>query len=279
MLLTVLADRAVDVDATSDIGAGAALARAALDAYDFAVAVVPSGRGEISTGVLAIYVEIGIVAGRGLPLLVIAEPPGPPSPALTGLTTAITTLTNDEALRLQLALFLRQIEPGPHPQQPPSAITVQHLVPSAYLSRLQAVRDSAPGQRGLAFERLLSDLFRVAGAEVEARPPGGPDSGVDIAAFIPGEEQRLGTIMIQVKSGTLTGPVMRKEQRKLSAQVLQTRAGLGLLVYDKATPEARTAPSAPLVLRIGIDELLHDLEDRPLSAVLTQARNRAVHGM
>ena len=36
--------------------------------------------------------------------------------------------------------------------------------------------------------------------------PDGPDGGVDIAAFIPGEEQRLGTLMIQVKSGVLTGP-------------------------------------------------------------------------
>jgi hypothetical protein len=280
VLLTVLAERAVDVDSSSDIGAGVALARVALDRFDFGVAVVPSGRVEGTMGLSAIYVEIGVAAGRELPLLVVAEPPGPPSPALAGLTTVITSLGNEEALRLQLGLFLRRVEAGPPAQRlalPPT--TRAHLVPAAYLARLQAVRNSPLTQRGLAFEQLLSDLFRDAGAQVEQRAPGSPDLGVDIAAFIPGEEQRLGTLMIQVKSGTLTGPALRQEQQKLSTQVLQARAGLGLLIYDQATLGARETPPAPLVFCLGIDELLTELEGQPLSAVLVQARNRAVHGM
>ena len=72
---------------------------------------------------------------------------------------------------------------------------------------------------------------------------------------------------------------MKREQQKLSVQVLQARAGLGLLIYDQATSGAREAPSAPLVLRIGIDELLTELEGSSLTAVLAQARNRAVHRM
>jgi hypothetical protein len=279
VLLTALADRAVGVDSTSDIGAGVALARVALDQFDFGVAVVPSGIGERSVGLSAIYLEIGVATGRGLPLLIVAEPPGPPLPALAGLTTVIISLDNEEALRLQLGLFLHQVEAGLPTRQVEEPPTTQHLVPSAYLARLQAARDSAPAQRGMALERLLGDLFRDAGAEVEQRAPGGPDDGVDIAAFIPGEEQRLGTLMIQVKSGVLTGPAMEQEQQKLSLQVLQARAGLGLLIYDQATSGAREAPSAPLVLRIGIDELLSELEGRSLTAVLAQARNRAVHRM
>jgi hypothetical protein len=280
VLLAVLADRAVDVDSTSDIGAGVTLARVALDRFDFAVAVVPSDRGKGRVGLPAIYVEIGVVAARELPILVLTEVPGPPSPALAGLTTVITSLGNEEALRLQLSLFLRRVEAPPsgrQPVQPPA--TTAHLVPALYRARLQAVRNSPAAQRGLAFEQLLSDLFRDAGAQVEQRGPSGPDVGVDIAAFIPGEEQRLGTLMIQVKSGTLTAPAMQQEQRKLSKQVLEARAGLGLLVYDQVTPGARKTPSVQLVSRLGIDELLTELEGRPLSAVLVQARNRAVHGM
>jgi len=143
VLLAALADRAVEVDSTSDIGAGVALARAPLDRFDFGVAVVPSSHEGSTVALSAIYVEIGVAAGRGLPLLVVVEPPGAPSPALAGLVTVTTSLDNEEALRLQLGLFLRQVEggllaqPNVQPQTAP-----QHLVPSAYLARLQAVRDS-----------------------------------------------------------------------------------------------------------------------------------------
>lgn len=280
VLLAVLADHAVDVDSTSDIGAGVGLARVALDRFNFAVAVVPSDRGKGRAALPAIYVELGVVAARELPLLVVIEAPGPPSPALAELTTVITSMGNEEALRLQLGLFFRRVEAPQSTQRPVEPPTTsEHLVPALYRARLQAVRSSPATQRGLAFESLVSDLFRDAGAEVEQRVPGAPDVGVDIAAFIPGEEQRLGTLMIQVKSGTLTGHAMQQEQRKLSKQVLEARAGLGLLVYDQATPGTRKTPSVPLVFRLGIDELLAELEGRTLSAVLVQARNRAVHGM
>lgn len=125
----------------------------------------------------------------------------------------------------------------------------------------------------------MSDLLREAGAQAEERSPWGPDGGIDIAAFIPGEEQRLGAVMIQVKNGTLTSRTLQETQRQLSVQVLQAGAGLGLLVYDQATPDARKVPPAPLVSRVGIDQLVAELATKPLSAVLTQARNRAVHGM
>ena len=145
--------------------------------------------------------------------------------------------------------------------------------------RLQAVRESPGGLRGAEFERLVGDLLREAGAQAEERSPWKPDEGIDIAAFIPGEEQRLGAVMIQVKSGTLTGRTLQATQHELSTYVLRVGAGLGLLVYDQAAPDARKVPPAPLVASLGIDELLAELESKPLSTVLAQARNRAVHGV
>ena len=85
--------------------------------------------------------------------------------------------------------------------------------------------------------------------------------------------------MIQVKSGTLTSHALRATQHELSAYVLQAGAGLGLLVYDQIAPGARKVPPAPQVFSLGIDQLLAELETKPLSTVLTQARNRAVHGV
>jgi hypothetical protein len=124
----------------------------------------------------------------------------------------------------------------------------------------------------------VGDLLREAGAQAEERSSWESDGGIDIAAFVPGEEQRLGAVVIQVKSGTLTSRALQAAQQGLSTYVLQAGAGLGLLVYDQIAPRARKVPPAPQVFSLGIDQLLAELETKPLSTVLTQGRNRAVHG-
>ena len=69
----------------------------------------------------AIYIEIGVAVARGLPLIVIAEPSIPASPALAGATTiVITQLGNEEALRLHLGVFLRQVQAAPGRSGPPA---------------------------------------------------------------------------------------------------------------------------------------------------------------
>jgi hypothetical protein len=281
VLRAVLTDYAVDIDSTSDIGAGVVLAGVPLAQYDFAVAVIPADHKRHEAALAAIYIEIGVAVARGLPLIVIAGTSIPASPALAGATTIVMTeLGNEEALRLHLGVFLRQVQTAPRTEQsvrlPASSAP---SVPAAYMTRLQAVRESPEGLRGAEFERLVGDLLREAGAQAEERSPWEPDGGVDIAAFIPGEEQRLGAVVIQVKSGTLTSHALRATQHELSAYVLQAGAGLGLLVYDQIAPGARKVPPAPQVFSLGIDQLLAELETKPLSTVLTQARNHAVHGV
>lgn len=279
VLLTVLAEHRVEVELTSNIGAGVALASVNLERFSLAIAVIPSEHGYSATSLPAIYVEIGVATGRGLPLLVISESPGQPLPALAGLTMVVTEFGNYEAQRLQIGLFLRQIGTTQYSQPVQAPVPSGRPISVDYSARLNEIRESSAGLRALAFEQLVGDLLRGAGAQVEQSMSGPGDLGVDAAAFIPGEEGRLGTVMIQVKSGTLQGHTLRVDELKLSTLVARARAGLGLLVYDRIAPDARKIPNAPLVSRLGIDELLTELEIRPLSAVLTEARNRAVHGL
>jgi hypothetical protein len=280
VLRTVLTDHAVDIDPTSDVGAGAALAGVSLAQYDFAVAVIPADHERHEASLPAIYIEIGVAVARGLPLIVIAGMSIPASPALASATTIVMTeLDNEEALRLHLGVFLRQIHSAPQMEQPTRPTASPAPSVPAYVMRLQAARESPGGLRGAEFERLVGDLLREAGAQAEQRSPWEPDGGADIAAFIPGEEHRLGAVVIQVKSGTLTSHALQASQHELSTYVLQAGAGLGLLVYDQISPGARTVPPAPQVFSLGIDQLLAELETKPLSTLLTQARNRAVHGI
>jgi hypothetical protein len=281
VLRAVLTDHVVDIDPTSDVGAGAALAGVPLAPYDFAVAVIPADHQRREASLPAIYIEIGVTVAHGLPLIVIAGTSIPASPALASAATIVTTeLGNEQALRLHLGVFLRQIQTAPRPDQPARLpASPAPSVSAAFLMRLQAVRESPGGLRGAEFERLVGDLLREAGAQAEERSPWEPDSGADIAAFIPGEEQRLGAVVIQVKSGTLTSHALRATQHELSAYVLKAGVRLGLLVYDQIAPGASKVPPAPQVFSLGIDQLLAELETKPLSTVLTQARNRAAHGV
>ena len=155
VLRVVLAEQAVDIESTSDVGAGVALAGVSLAQYDFAVAVIPADHERHEASLPAIYIEIGVVVGRGLPLLVIAGPSIPASPALAGATTIVMTqLGNEEALRLHLGVFLRQMQAALRLEQPARLRALSApSVPAAYALRLQAARTSPEGLRGAEFER------------------------------------------------------------------------------------------------------------------------------
>lgn len=109
----VLAEHDAEVRPSTDVAVGAALADVPLGEHDFALAVVPAGRGDHNASLPAICIEIGVAAERDLPVLVIAEPPDQPSPALAGVTTVVTQTGNEEALRLWLSLFPRQVAASP----------------------------------------------------------------------------------------------------------------------------------------------------------------------
>lgn len=277
VLCSVLRGQQVDTVSTSELGAGIGLALRNLDAFDCAIAVLPAEEGD-QPWLPAMYVEIGVAAGRGIPVLVLAEPPGSPSPALAGLSTVSASVENLEALRLHVPLFLRSVrteQQTDHPRR--SGLAALDI--AAYRGRLRRLRESPSGEGALRFERLVADLLRDAQARVEERAQGGPDDGVDIAAFIPGEEGLLGTLLFQVKWGRLSPTVFREIQERLSLQVARSRGGLGVVIYDQVAVPAERMPPVPLVFALSIDDLLAELEGRPLHDLLVQARNRTVHGM
>lgn len=119
VLRAVLTDHAVRIDPTSDVGAGVALAGVSLAPYDFAVAVIPADHERHEASLPAIYIEIGVAVARGLPLIVIAGRAVPASPALAGATAIVMTeLGNEQALRLHLGVFVRQMQAAPRADQP-----------------------------------------------------------------------------------------------------------------------------------------------------------------
>lgn len=275
VLSQVLQEAGLFPTSSVDLGAGIALANADLSAFGAAVVVLPAHRSQ--RGLQAVLLETGIAAGRNLPLLVIVPPDQAIPTALSTIQVVKTDLTNREALTLHVGLFAEAL--GATAREPFSSPTLAPLTTALadeFETRLTSLTGSSQRSRGFDIEQFVVDLLSSAGANIETQQDR-HDQGFDAAAFIPGEEERLGLVVIEVKD-RLDRASRVNAERQLQSYVLDARAGLGLLLYLSPTSQAST-PTTPLVLSMPIGQLLSELRLRPLSSVLIHARNQAVHRM
>lgn len=255
-----------------------ALANADLTAFEAAVVVLPVEGNR--RGVQAVLLEAGIAAGRDLPLLIIVPPDQTIPTALATIQVVKTDLRNREALSLHVGLFARSLEAAAHgpveSSSPPMLVPLNPELADQFETRLASLIGSPERSRGFAIEQFVVDLLSSAGANIEAEQ-GRPNRGFDAAAFIPGQEERLGLLVIEVKD-RLDRASRINAERQLQSYVMDARAGLGLLLYVSSTSKTST-PTTPLVLSMPIWQLLSELRVRPLSKVLVHARNEAIHRM
>lgn len=249
------------------------LAHADLGAFQAAVVVFSAERNQ--RGLPAVMVEAGIAAGRGLPLLMIVAPDQAIPPAFATIPVVKTELTNREALCLHLEVFAKSL--GASVRQfvpPPTSRRLSPQVAAQFDVQLALLLSASPARSDRAIERFVVELLSAAGANLEVEPVE-HDRGLRAAAFIPGEEERLGLLLVEVKDRLGSASRIIAE-RRLQSDVIEARAGLGLLLYVSPASEPST-PSTPLVLSMPIGQLVSELRVRPLSRILVQARNEAVH--
>lgn len=278
VLLEVLGEAGLPPTPSVDVGAGIALANADLSAFDAAVVVLPAKQDR--RGLEAVLIETGIAAGHGLPLLVIIAPNRSVPIALSTVQVVKTDLANRDALSLHIGLFTKALGASAReivePDHPPALAPLSREVADHFEARLASVTALPPSRRGFAVEHFVVDLLSSAGARIEEKR-GRHDRGFDAAAFIPGEEERLGLLIIEVKD-RLNRASRIQAERQLQSYVMDARAGLGLLLYLLSTSRA-PMPATPLVLSMPIGQLLAELRERAISTILVHARNEAVHRM
>jgi hypothetical protein len=221
-LSEVLVDQGAEVLSASEFGAGVTLAQAPIDLADCAVAVLPSPSTGTAEGLAAVFIEIGVVVGRQIPILVVVEPPDAPPPALAGATVLRTPLDNVDALRLHLRMFVLSVAAGAAVQRPSRPTVLEPSSLAAFQARLDAIRNppqdrGAPdggiaSTRGMQLLHLVYDILSGAGAIVAAdvELSSTPRREADAVAYIPGTEGTLGAIIVEVKLlslATIMGPV------------------------------------------------------------------------
>ncbi|MFE3170065.1 hypothetical protein ACFXPA_04780 [Amycolatopsis sp. NPDC059090] len=291
VLSGVLVDQGVEVLSTSELGAGVILAQAPADLADCAVAVLPSQSAGTAEGLAAVFIEIGVVVGREIPILVVVEPPDAPPPALAGATVVRALANNVDALRLHIRMFMLSIAASDAAQRPTPPAALEPSSLAGFRARLEAIRNppqrprsSGGGMvsiRGWQLLQLVYDVLSSAGAVVaaEVELSSEPRRDADAVAYIPGTESVLGAIIVEVKLRRFTEADLRNAEQQLLANMKVGRVSFGLLVYDGLATSANKFRTIPFVLALSIDELLSELEYMPLGEMLVRARNRAVHGV
>lgn len=280
-LYRILEELDLSVVSASDFGAGATLADAELDGVDCAVAVLAPDSYGRPAPMATTYIEIGVFLGRGLPLLVIADRSIEIGPALADINLVSTEIDNAEALELHVDLFVKGLEHGePPPIDGPELPAPDLDRYQIYFDRLREEYNTTQGyEHARRLEEGVANLLRDCGAVIQERSDETGDSGVDIAAYIPGRERSLGLLVVEIKGGRPSVKAYSMAQRQLSFSVINRRSGLGLLLYENPLAETQELRSVPMVVALSIPEFMERLRSEPLDRVLVELRNQAIHGL
>ncbi len=260
-----LHDLGAECLSTTDVASGGELG-SVLQPTDRLIAVLQDS----PVGNTAVLLELGIAIGRGLPVLIIA-PSGSAIPAALANVIVVRGAADDPvALQLPLKLFLRT-EAGQAPPSLPSSAGRDQVDLTTYRERFAQLQ--ATGGSALEWQRLVADLLRHSGAQVEEQPGFGEEWRPDIALAIPDEEGRLGTVIVELKTSR-NRETLTSAASQLVEYVLALRGGLGVLLYPG--PELQL-PTVPMTVSLSLDRLLMELGSRPLGEILVRARNEAIH--
>ena len=272
----VLEERDVSITRTTQLGSGADLATAELDDVDFAVVIFIIEQSKLITrGMTAVYVEAGIVLGKGLPLFVISVGTTAVPAALARLPSATLDLSDIESLRLHLGLFVRGLTGYPSDPVERKRQVGGSLSPESVSQYREWLNRARVGRDAPEYEDLVFDVLTAAGAVAERST--WPDRGADGAFVVPGEES-LGYVLFEIKaSASLNARSLRSAQNVLQAAVIERRGALGLLLFDVASQPTADLATTPLVVALSLEQFLEELGRKPLASVVRSARNEAVH--
>lgn len=225
-----------------------------------------------------LFMEAGIALGRQIPLIVFTEHEiSPVAFQMTEIVQIRATRMNSESLWFHLSLFLKRLSTSgersnPSPPERPPRFDVR-----PFRERLVDIRRLPSQSKSRDYEEWVADLLKSAGAEIAA-PTDSQRRGFDLVASVPALDSKIGPLVVEVKRSS-SPEVLTDAALGLQYLVLQERAGFGLLLYeDEDLPRSFALHSVPMVLSLGFDELLSELEHEALTDVVLRARNKAVHG-
>lgn len=242
------------------------------DPADAVVALLSGPRDQLAP----VFLDIGFARALEQPLLILSDEPTF-SELLPDVTVILGGLQNSSAIKFHLDTFLESVRrPLDEGMLPVGIQAMSTDWAHRELRDVRAIQHVAA--RAQLFEQLVEHLLRSAGAKVFAHDRYGRGQ-FDFAASVPGTDFGTGPIAVECKT-VETPQALANAARKLQNAVIERGAALGVLIFDDAAlaSPSRVKP-VPMVVLIGIDELMRGVQTKSLGLVLSDARNRAVHAL
>lgn len=224
-------------------------------------AVIVAGGAAGTRDLSAVMLEAGIAIGLDKPLLLIWDEATPlPHDLLPGYRITHISLSNVEALRFHVGLFLASANqgaraPGPRRRPPaPSASEVLDL--SRRLSHLQS-QPARPGD----FETWIEDLFQAIGSKTVPSSNRG-DRGFDIVVGAPVGSNLEGPVLVEAKTSWPGPEQLQHLVERLDRTVVSQQASRGIvavLAKESSLAGKLWSWSSPRVAVLGADDLLRRL--------------------
>lgn len=242
---------------------------------DFVLAVFPA-RSEWETPA-ALLLDIGVAIGRGVPVLVVAEPPRKVDAALAPLPLAKVPLGHRTALSARVNQFVNSIHGGPRPVGDDVPVLDHRILDSVTLD-LEALKEQPFEPRtSWQFAEIAMRLLRACGAELEESRL---DGGFDAAGWVPGTETLFPDPLLFEFRLLRRAEVPRQKLDQLAGIAARRGAGFGVLIAFSHDSEPVPWPDTtwPMILTFEINDLIQELRHQSLAAVLRNRRNAAMHG-
>jgi hypothetical protein len=241
-----------------------------LEAVDFMCASAND-----ATGAHVLF-ELGAAYMLGKPIILFTTTYDRLFGGLRGIYVVKATIDDLPTVSAEIDRFLQHAKPlGPtneaaEPRQRPNLSWARE--------ELTALRRDEPADRGLRFERLLSEIFRRTGGEVVQEARFGSDQTADLIVWLDDVAAEVGgPIIVECKYSLQgSGDSLMNAVKQVEKYIDASSAAFGLVVYDHSRPVPRPPwPDTPRVLTFRIDELIQALENGSLAEQVVQRRRGA----
>ncbi len=227
-----------------------------------------------------VFYELGIADAMAKPVLVVSADALDPANDVALYPYIRARHDDEEALRFGLVHFLRAPHHGVKPERDYTAVTKPiGAVVDGLLARVRA-------DERIMHDELVSIIAvaiqesGVAAQAAVSRRPAGEEIPADIAVWSDELTSFVGNpLPIEIRSSLVTQSDTEAAAQTIMRAMIGARARWGLILYRKATPDALHALNKFPVLAMSIEDFLEGLRTRSFARIVTDLRNRTVHGV
>ena len=220
--------------------------------------------------------ELGMAHGMNKPIFVIVPPNTNILSDLNSILYVSANFDEEEKIRYNLHIFLNNLKTKALKRHKLKTEFKGNLLSKSFLNNLNISEETT----GLEFETYVSRILKeLEIVSVENDRGRSKDFVADFSIWLDDLDTIIGNpLLIEIKS-TSTIQSLRKAESQLLKYLERFNGKTGLIIYNdlKLKNKAFETQFAPRVLAIGVNKLVSELRNKPISKIIFDLRNSAVH--